>query len=171
MDNPLVRRIGTTAVLIALVLSGLEAGFFYTWSFTIMNGFDAADPAVAIQAMQAINANIRNPWFGAVFFGMPLIILIAAISLICAGRRMDTILTGLALVGAAAVVAITAILHVPWNDALANAGAPSEPGAAAQLWRDYSQKWTAWNHVRTAAGLLAFSFMAWVTVRSLTRRL
>ena len=39
---------------------GVMAGFFYAFSAVVMPGLSAADPAVAIEAMQAINAAVRN---------------------------------------------------------------------------------------------------------------
>ena len=112
---------------------------------TVMNGFDAANPHVAIMAMQAINANIRNAWFGVVFFGAPLSILLASLVLASSGRRKAALLAGAAFVGAAVVVSITFMMHVPWNEALAVANIPAERDAAAIVWQDYSDKWTAWG--------------------------
>ena len=153
-------RAGNVSAMAALVLAGLSAGFFYTWSVTVMNGFDAADPHVAIKAMQAVNAHIRNAWFGAVFFGAPTSILVAALMLAVSGRRKAALLAGAGFILATVVVTITFTLHVPWNEALAAAAIPPERDAAAAMWQDYSAKWTAWNHARAAAGILAFGCMA-----------
>jgi uncharacterized membrane protein len=48
---------------------------------------------------------------------------------------------------------VTMVCNVPRNDALARV-APDDP-AAAGLWAEYLSRWTAWNHVRTAASLAA----------------
>ncbi|MGH9628679.1 MAG: anthrone oxygenase family protein, partial [Bryobacteraceae bacterium] len=48
---------------------------------------------------------------------------------------------------------VTAVVHVPKNDALAVV-APAAPGAEA-LWASYLTSWTPWNHVRTAAAFAA----------------
>ncbi len=67
------------------------------------------------------------------------------------------VLRGLRLLGAAAyllgVLAVTAACNLPRNEALAALGldAPGLPGA----WQRYLGEWTAWNHVRCAAALLA----------------
>lgn len=37
---------------------------------------------------------------------------------------------------------------------------PIDPGTVA-LWRDYLRRWTAGNHVRAAASLLASAILAW----------
>jgi uncharacterized membrane protein len=43
--------------------------------------------------------------------------------------------------------------NVPLNNKLAATGAKSAEGAS--VWKTYLSAWTAWNHVRTIAALLA----------------
>jgi len=51
------------------------------------------------------------------------------------------------------VVGITRAFHIPRNDALASAAPDS--AASAAFWAEYLASWTAWNHVRTAAAVVA----------------
>ena len=51
------------------------------------------------------------------------------------------------------VLVLTLVRNVPLNDALASWG-PAE-GGAAEAWRRFQARWTAWNHVRTGAGVAA----------------
>lgn len=60
----------------SLIMSALMLGFFYAWICSTMWGLDAADPKIAIGAMQAMNASVRNFAFGPVFFGTPFVLLI-----------------------------------------------------------------------------------------------
>jgi uncharacterized membrane protein len=48
---------------------------------------------------------------------------------------------------------VTIFGNVPLNNKLAAVSA-TDP-AAANLWEHYLNRWTKWNHVRTAAALLA----------------
>ncbi len=48
---------------------------------------------------------------------------------------------------------VTVAGNVPLNDQLAAVSATDS--AAATLWVHYLDRWTMWNHVRTAAALLA----------------
>lgn len=48
---------------------------------------------------------------------------------------------------------VTAVFNVPKNQSLASAE-PDDPDSAS-LWLDYLSTWTAWNHVRTVASILA----------------
>ena len=55
--------------LLSLLLSAALFGFFYAWVCSTMWGLDMADPRVAIAAMQAMNASVRNAVFAPAFFG------------------------------------------------------------------------------------------------------
>ena len=50
-------------------------------------------------------------------------------------------------------IGVTMVVNVPMNDALAAVDAESEEGK--KLWHHYLRRWTAWNHVRTAACVMA----------------
>lgn len=138
-------------LFLAVLISGAVFGFFYAWSFTVMRGLGAAGGAVAIPAMQAINASIMTPWFALLFFGTPVATAVAGIAAYLADGRAAAAWLGLATVlYLAGCFAVTIFVNVPMNEALArvDSGALTDAGAA---WRDYDGPWTAWNHVRTAA--------------------
>jgi uncharacterized membrane protein len=61
-----------------------------------------------------------------------------------------TALLGSALVG---TILVTMLGNVPLNDQLA-ALAGTDPGAR-EVWEHYLDRWTMWNHVRTAAAMVA----------------
>ncbi len=133
----------------ACMMLGAIFGFFYTWSFSVMPGFAAADPATAAAAMQAVNATIRNIPFGLIFFGTPLVGALAAGVAAASGRRAAAGWLGAAtLVYLAGCIAVTFRVNVPMNEAFAlvDAGAADAAG-----WAAYAGPWTAWNHLRTAA--------------------
>ncbi|MGD9765585.1 MAG: anthrone oxygenase family protein [Candidatus Binatia bacterium] len=54
-------------------------------------------------------------------------------------------------------IGVTIAANVPRNDALATTDAASAD--AARMWTGYLRTWTAWNHVRVAAGLAAAAFL------------
>jgi uncharacterized membrane protein len=104
--------------------------------------------------MQAINLAIVNPVFLSVFLGTA-ILGVAATILIAVQREMvvgwETAAgTALYLVG---VLFVTMGINVPLNNALARVS--PETSGGVQFWRVYQARWTAWNHVRTIAGLAA----------------
>ena len=51
------------------------------------------------------------------------------------------------------VIGVTVACNVPRNERLA--AVSREASEAAVVWQRYLGEWTMWNHVRTAAGLLA----------------
>lgn len=146
------------AAIPALMLSGAIFGFFYAWTVSTMWGLDAADPRLAIGAMQAMNASVRNAAFAPAFFGTgPALLLTSALAL-HAGARQAAILFALAgLTYAVAAMGLTMAINVPMNEALAATVIPEDPAAAAAIWRDYSAPWQIWNQIRTLTSGLALT--------------
>ena len=142
--------------LTSLLLTAAIFGFFYAWVCSTMWGLDAADPAVAIRAMQAMNASVRNAVFFPAFFLTPVVLAITAALLVRCGQRGAAIWFALAAgVYLAGGLGVTVIVNVPMNQALALAAVPDATEAASQLWHGYSQRWQDWNQVRTAASGLS----------------
>lgn len=141
-------RVITGLLVLTAISAGLIAGFFYTWSFTIMQSLNVTDDAVAASAMISINANIRSGWFAAIFFGAPVLIAVSlAVKLLNNRKRSFWILC--AFVFAISTLTITFTQHLPLNSELAN-------GLA---WSQYYPEWVTWNHARMLTSLLAFLCM------------
>lgn len=137
-------------VFVTVIGSGLMAGTFFVFSIAVMKALARISPQAGIAAMQAINVVIVNPIFLAVFLGTAVACaLVLALGL--AGQEVPggllTVLGSLLYIIGSFLV--TALFNVPMNDALASVtptGAESE-----RHWNRYTVRWTAWNHVRTAA--------------------
>ena len=141
---------------LSLSLSGAIFGFFYAWVCSTMWGLDAADPRVAIQAMQAMNASVRNMVFAPAFFGTPVALMATAALAYMTGR------TGAATAFAVAAVVylfgglvLTMTVNVPMNEALAEVAVPESIEQAQDIWSAYSSKWQVFNQIRTGASWLA----------------
>jgi len=156
------RRIATTSVGLALICCGAIFGFFFAWVSSTMWGLDAADPRVAIAAMQAMNASVRNPIFAVVFFGTPIITLLATLLSFRAGRAQAaaTLLFGSALY-LLGVVLTTVVFNVPLNEALAATEVPQDRAAAQIIWNEYSSPWQAFNQIRTVVAGVVLAMAAW----------
>lgn len=140
----------TVLPLLSLLEAGALFGFFYAWVCSTMWGLDAADPRVAIEAMQAMNASVRNAVFAPVFFGTPVVTGITAFVL----YRSDQAPAALWFALAATVIALLAVLltmvvNVPMNEALAKITVPTDIEAAREIWLAYSPDWQFWNQLRT----------------------
>ncbi|MFV0426965.1 MAG: DUF1772 domain-containing protein [Beutenbergiaceae bacterium] len=135
---------------VAALLVAAIFGFFYAWVCSTMWGLDAADPRVAIEAMQAMNASVRNPVFMPAFFLTPVALGITALLAWqnqAAGPAALFLSAGvLYTVGA---LLFTAMVNVPMNEALAATPVPQNIDDAAQIWSDYSSRWQIANISRT----------------------
>ena len=143
------------ALTIAAALgSGLVAGFFFAFSVVTMKALGRLPPEQGIAAMQSINVVVLNPWFFTAFFGTAAAcVILATYSLFywhAPGAIYLLAASALYLVG---VILVTIAFNVPLNNALATVEPAS--GEGADLWTPYLSAWTRWNHVRTAAPLLA----------------
>lgn len=143
------------ALTVAAALGcGLIAGVFFAFSTFVMAALARLPPAQGIGAMQSINVVVINPAFLGVFFGTAVlcVVLIVAALLTWGETGAIYLLVGgvLYLVG---TIGVTMACNVPRNNALAAVAPDSADGA--NLWARYVSGWTAWNHVRAAAALLA----------------
>ena len=144
---------------IALVLliagalgAGLIGGVFYAFSTFVMGALRRLPAEQGIAAMQSINVVVINPLFLGRFMGT---------ALLCVAIAIDAAVdwsagSSLRIAGSAAYTigtfGITMVCNVPLNNALARA-TPDEEGQ--RLWSYYLRRWTLWNHVRTAAAVVA----------------
>ncbi|MFV0373355.1 DUF1772 domain-containing protein [Microbacterium sp.] len=149
VPNPL-RTAADLASVVAAVLVAAIFGFFYAWVCSTLWGLDAADPRVAIEAMQAMNASVRNPVFFVSFFLTPVALAVAALLSWARNARIPAVLFGVAAalytVGG---ILLTSTINVPWNEALAMVTVPASVDEAAAIWQEYSGKWQIANLVRT----------------------
>ena len=151
---------------LGLLLAGAIFGFFYAWVCSTMWGLDATDPRVAIQAMQAMNASVRNLVFAPAFFGTPLVLLLLAGWAFAVGQGGAALAFGLAglayLLGA---FLPTVLVNVPMNEALAALQVPESREEAARIWRDYSSRWQVWNQLRCVVSGLALLLVGYGFLR------
>ncbi|MFV0450661.1 MAG: DUF1772 domain-containing protein [Propioniciclava sp.] len=135
---------------LGVIFAGAIFGFFYAWVCSTMWGLDATDPRVAIQAMQAMNASVRNPVFFPAFFLTPVVLGFAAV-LAWFERRLTSawLLAAAGLLYLGGALMVTATINVPMNEALALVQIPADDAAARQIWTDYSSAWQIWNTIRT----------------------
>lgn len=143
-----------SALLIATAIgAALVAGLFYGFSTFVMAALARLAPAEGIRAMQSINVVVINPWAMGLLFGTGLLAIALVIAGFAAGQGVPItplLAGGLYVLGC---LAVTGTRNVPLNDRLAAIDA--NDAEALDLWQDYLERWTWWNHVRTAASLAA----------------
>jgi uncharacterized membrane protein len=136
--------------------SGLAAGVFFAFSTFVMPALGRLPAQQAAAAMQAINVKAINPPFMTALFGTGAVsVAMIVVALADWDSSFGPLLLGgggLYLLG---VIFVTMAFNVPRNDALARL----EGDAAASYWPRYLREWTAWNHVRTVAPLIALGLL------------
>lgn len=152
-----MRSLTQIMILTSLLLSAAIFGFFYAWVCSTMWGLDATKPEIAIQAMQAMNASVRNATFAPAFFGTPFVAMFTAWLLWRVKNRKAAALFALSgLVYFCFGLVLTMLVNVPMNQALALIDLEANMVEAPQIWAAYSPKWQFWNQTRTLASGVAF---------------
>ncbi len=140
----------TLLLWVTAISAGIMAGVYFTFSAFVMRSLDAIEAPAGMLAMQSINRIIVKSSFLPVFFGSTLSALIVTVA-----GALDLSRPGasyMALGGAAYVIGmfvVTLVGNVPLNNQLEASEASGPDGA--RMWALYLQRWTAWNHVRTAS--------------------
>lgn len=152
-------KVVTGISVASIVFCGAIFGFFYAWVCSTMWGLDRADPRVAIAAMQAMNASVRNAVFFPAFFLTPVVLGLAFVAARFSGCKVSAFwfaaAAGVYLISG---LLVTSTVSVPMNEALASVAVPDDVGAARDIWRDYSQRWQFWNQVRAVGSGVALAF-------------
>lgn len=145
--------------LMSLLLSGAIFGFFYAWVCSTMWGLDMAEPAIAIGAMQAMNASVRNVVFAPAFFGTPFILLATAmLAWLCQSKHAALIFAAASLLYLFGGMILTMTVNVPMNEALAAVSVPQDANEARHIWENYSGPWKFWNTVRALVSGVTLAF-------------
>jgi uncharacterized membrane protein len=150
----MLERILFALTFTAAIGSGLVAGIFFAFSTFVMAALGRILPEQGIAAMKSINITVLNPAFFIAFLGTGAVCLaLAAGSYVWWGEAGGKLVLAASLIYLVGCIGVTMVCNAPLNDALAAVSA-NTPEAAA-VWSRYLNVWTAWNHLRTAAPLLA----------------
>ena len=145
--------------LVTALGCGTIAGVFFALSTFVMKALARLPPEEGIAAMQSINVFAINSWFLVAFLataGFCVATMIAAVAQWSEPFAIFLLLGGVFYL--AGCFAVTMVFNVPMNEALA-ALPPTAPDRA-ERWASYLTGWTTWNHMRTAASLLAAALLA-----------
>jgi len=146
----MMKRLLVPLSMLSLLSTGAIFGFFYAWVCSTMWGLDAVDPKVAIAAMQAINASVQNAVFFPAFFLTPVILALSAFIAVRQQQRPAALLFAISAgIYVSGAFLVTAMIHAPMNNALAQISLPATSETAGQIWQDYSPPWQFWNIIRT----------------------
>ena len=143
---------------LATITTGLIAGFFCAYACSVTLGHALLPDEQYVEAMQAINATVRNGLFAFGFFGAVLSLLLALAVHAPRPRSRRFLLVALAAVlyiGGGFM--LTFLINVPMNEELARVSVGELGPAALERVRErYEGPWNFWNGVRTVFSTLAF---------------
>lgn len=150
----IVENLRLPLILLATVGSAVSGGIFFAFSTFIMQALANQPAPQGITTMQSINITVINPWFMAAFFAPAVAGILLSVSLLFQWQpSIAAYLLTASLLYLIGTIGVTVVGNIPLNDALAVV-IPSSV-KASNLWSRYLTDWTFWNHVRTAAALLA----------------
>ncbi len=148
--SPLIFFVAASAML----GSALIGGVFFAFSSFVMRALARLPSTEGITAMQSINVVVINRSFMGAFMGITLLSLaMAGLAFADWGRPSAFFFLGGAIFYFAGTFLVTLLGNVPLNDQLAAVSATD--AAAHAVWVRYLDRWTLWNHVRTAAAMVA----------------
>lgn len=156
------------SLLAATLTCGLTAGLLFGYACSVMPALSGSGDGVFVEVMQRINVAILNGWFLVCFVGA-LVLGVLAVALQLAGQRGPALVwAGVGLALYLASLAVTAVVNVPLNDALAAVplgeapGVPSgEPSVLAAARVAFEQRWVVANLARTVLATASFACFAW----------
>jgi uncharacterized membrane protein len=137
---------------------GLMAGVFFAFSAFVMRALARLPSEQGIAAMQSINLLAVTPLFMTTLFGTAAACLVLGVIAVLDWQRPGAayLLSG-GMVYVIGVMLVTIVFNVPRNNALAAVYPKSVSGA--RVWTGYLTGWTAGNHVRAVAGLVAAALL------------
>ena len=157
----LPQSLGTTALVVALLSSGLLAGLYYAYAVSVMPALGAFDDRTFIDVMNKINVVIVNPPFLLTFLGSVGFTALAGACYLRAGARPVLIWIGIGLALNIASLVITSVVNVPLNDKLATAAGSTSAADLASLRAQFESSWVRWNMIRALANTAATGVLGW----------
>jgi uncharacterized membrane protein len=156
-----MKTLQQTTLILSTLATGLMAGLFAAFAYSVMPGLGRSSDRTFVEAMQNINKAILNPVFMLPFMAaIPLLGLAVTLAWRGHGRAaLPWLIAALVLYLLAFMV--TSGLNVPLNDQLAKAGTTGRPEHLAAARESFESSWVAWNIVRALLHTAAFACLLW----------
>lgn len=135
-------------IVLLILMTGLMAGIYFSFSVFIMKSFAELPALQAAQAMNKINDVIINTVFLPVFFGSTLWFAGLIVWSIADWQGSSSILTIVAaVIYILGMFLVTAFGNVPLNNKLK--ASAKQDSTLISVWNEYLHRWTQLNHLRT----------------------
>jgi uncharacterized membrane protein len=147
-------------LVVTTLLMGLAAGFFYTFSISIMPTLRGVDDKTFVDVMQKINRDVLNPRFYMSFMGSFLFGLVSLILFV--GQPFGVLLPVIvSFVSYFICFAVTVRGNVPMNVRLDRKGDPNRISDLAGVRTEFEERWTRLNGIRAWGAFGALGGMVW----------
>jgi uncharacterized membrane protein len=145
------------ALLLAVsaVLGGIMAGFFFTYSASVVLALDRLSASTYTTVMQEINETVLNAVFGVAFFGAVVVPAVSAAVVLLRGdwtTQYGRFLLAGVVIYLIGTFVVTMLIHIPMNEYIAMWSASSPPDD----WVAVRSRWARWNHIRATAAVVSF---------------
>lgn len=141
--------------VVSTILGGIMAGFFFTYSVSVVLALDRLSAVVYTNVMQEINETVLNVVFGITFFGAVVVPTVSAAVVLLqgdwSGQSSQLFITGV-IIYLIGTFAVTMRIHIPMNEYIATWSTPSLPDD----WAAVRSRWARWNHIRATAAVVSF---------------
>jgi len=145
----------TMTLFAAIFLTGLSAGLFYAWEFSVIPGTKRVAGPVYLETMQAINRAIINPAFLLIFMGS--LVAQTAGALQFRGTPAFWLLLTATACYLFGTILVTSLGNVPLNNALDALNLPAlNPEQVVRHRQHYELRWNRLHTIRTAFAVLSF---------------
>lgn len=150
--------INNTITVLTILATGLSAGLFYGWAFSVIPGTRRISDRSYVESMQSINRAILNPAFFIVFFGPVFLLLVS--SYLEFAKAVDAsfwLMLFAAIVYLAGTLGITVLGNVPLNKALDSVPINNRSmEESSQARRSFEGPWNRLHMIRTIFSVVSF---------------
>lgn len=149
----------TPLTIATIVGSGIVAGLFFIFSFSVMSALALMPKKDGMLVMQHINNTILNPAFFTAFLGTAVACVVLAVYAIWQQPPNAGWLLAGSLAYLIGAFGVTMVGNVPLNLKLDTLDATSQQGQA--FWVTYQTRWLLWNHLRTVISTASTALLAY----------
>lgn len=147
-------------IALLTLLSGLMAGFFFAYTFSVNSGLGSLNDIAYLAAMQKINRAVLNPIFYLCFLGPLLLLPVATVQQynVNSLRFICLIVASITYIGG--VFLVTGIKNVPLNNKLDSLDLPTASAQLiAEMRSEFEKPWNFWNKIRTIAAIITLGVL------------
>jgi len=157
-----------SALALATLITGVMAGFFYTYTFNVNLALLEVDGPTYATVQSLLNENVRHVAFFVFFFGGGVVPVIAVAVNVAHYKHVSFwLIVGAAMLYIFGIIAFTASVNLPLNAYTES----WDPNALPSDWAQTRTDWNQANNLRVGASGLAFLlYVAAFVIRATTGR-